>query len=94
MKITKWFCLLLVMALITAAAAGCSKGSKGKDAASPGAQADGLKSEGAGGKGKGRFLENEIALPDRAGRILAFRKLQDGTLAAVAEDKGAKVTMF
>lgn len=90
MKITKWFCLLLVMALITAAAAGCSKGSKGKDAASPGAQADGLKSEGAGGKGKGRFLENEIALPDRAGRILAFGKLQDGTLAAVAEDKGGK----
>lgn len=87
-KKTKWLCLLLVMALIAAISAGCSKGNGDKETAPTGAdnQAEGLKAEETGGNGKGRFLENEITLPEKIGRILALTKLQDGSLAVVGEE--------
>ena len=94
-KRTKWLCLLFVVALIAAMAAGCSErnAGKGKDTAGDGTGGSGaevLKTEGGGSKGNGRFFENEIVLPDKTGRILTLAKLEDGSLALLGEKKEGK----
>lgn len=85
-KKVKRLCLLLVMVLIAAISAGCSKNSSKEPALADSKE----QTERNGEKGKGRFLENEVALPGKIGRILALEKLQDGSLSVIGEDKGDK----
>lgn len=75
---------------MAAMSAGCSKGDSQEPALADLKKQAGEKAEKTGGKGKGRFLESEVALPGKTGRILALKKLRDGSLSVIGEDKEGK----
>lgn len=64
--------------LLTAAMAGTLLAGCGKDGAKDGT--DGSRS------GKGRFMEEEVSLPDGIDEVLTVRTLADGSIAAVGEN--------
>lgn len=74
---------LLLLAMVMTLFSGC-RGSKDKTK-------DNIENT-SGGKwetkvGSGRFLESEVSLPNKISRIRALRKLSDGSLALIGEDK-------
>lgn len=69
--IKKAVCLTAAIAITVAGLAGCGKQSEDKSA------------EGA----MGRYLEEEIALPENTGKILAMERLDDNSLSLFTEDK-------
>ena len=69
--IKKAVCLTAALAIAVAGLAGCGKQSEDKS------------TEGA----KGRYLEEDIALPGNTGKILAMERLDDNSLSLFTEDK-------
>ncbi|MCI8364051.1 MAG: hypothetical protein HFG34_03755 [Eubacterium sp.] len=85
----KMICFLLVAALITTFFAGCGKSSpEGSKADSTGKEQ--AKEEEDKKGGSGRFLENEVRLPEGINNIMALNRLSDGSLAALGRNKNEK----
>ncbi|MCI8770144.1 MAG: extracellular solute-binding protein [Lachnospiraceae bacterium] len=84
---SKALCLLFV--LVLAVCTGCSKGDNSNKGGEDNKETTQLNA-GVGGKGNGRFLESEVVLPGKTGRILTLAKLKDGSLEVVTEGKEEK----
>lgn len=76
--------LLLSIALLAVMLAGCGGDEQGKEQASPQSKKENNKG------GAGRFLESEVELPKEIDDIKALRKLSDGSLGLVGENKEKK----
>lgn len=80
---TKGICMALVLGIMTSFVTGCESSDRRKNNSAEKISAE--KKEGGG-----RFLESEIKLPDGADRILAMKKLTDGSIEIAAQNKETK----
>lgn len=80
-RVKRMMSLLLSIALLAVMLAGCGGEEQGKEQASPMSKKENNKG------GAGRFLESEVELPKEIDDIVALRKLSDGSLGLVGENK-------
>lgn len=80
---TKGICMALVLGIMTSFVTGCESSDRRKNNSAEKISAEEK-------EGGGRFLESEIKLPDGADRILAMKKLTDGSIEIAAQNKETK----
>ncbi len=90
-RVTKMICFLLLAALITTLFAGCGKGkSSPEDSNEDPTEKEQIKKEEDKKGGSGRFLENEVKLPEGVNGIMALNRLSDGSLVALGRNNNDK----
>lgn len=82
-KMRAFLCVLLVSALVLPGCSGSLKDTESSGTTQNGGQIAGEPAE----QAKGRFLETELALPEKIHRILGVRKCEDGSLVLFGYDE-------